>query len=141
MASERNRYGQTSFYLFAMRSILVAIVIIGVIGCGLNAETRTKITFVNNTDSPICYYNIGAPREPAYCTTIEPNRTKSLRISCSSAERVDTAGTTVVLTEGPDDREIYRQGARCIEWTESGGEIVIEQTGDRLVVTDNLPEN
>ena len=120
-----------------MRSILVAILIIVTVGCDLNPETRTRITFVNNTDSHICYYSDVISRVPENCLEVKPGK-KSVRISCSSGERVDTAGTTVVLTDGPGGREIYSKGALCTEWTESGGQIVIEQSGDGFVITDSL---
>jgi hypothetical protein len=108
--------------------------------CDLDPETTTKITVVNYTDSLICYFNAIGEQTPENCGEIEPGDKETWRISCSSGQRVDTAGTTAVLTAGPGGREIYRRGARCTEWSDSGGQIVVDHTGSRFVVVDSLPD-
>jgi hypothetical protein len=118
--------------------VLIAVIVL-VSACDLNPETTTKITVVNYTDSPICYFNALAEQVPENCGEIKPRGKETWRISCSSGERVETAGTTAVLTAG--GREIYRRGARCVDWSDSGGQIVVDQTRSRFVVVDSLPES
>jgi hypothetical protein len=119
--------------------VLIAVIVL-VSACDFDPETTTKITIVNYTDAPICYFNAIAEQAPENCGEIEPRGKETWRISCSSGQRVDTAGTTVVLTAGPRGREIYRRGARCTQWSDSGGQIVVDYTGSRFVVVDSLPD-
>ena len=121
---------------------IVALILVMAItaSTACEGETTTKITVVNYTDSPICYFHDLLRDAPENCEEIKARDKRTFHIQCTSGGRDDTAGTTALLKAGPSGRKIYEKGARCIDWSDSGGQIVVDQTGSRFVVVDSLPD-
>ena len=132
-----------------MRSVLVASLLgfaIVLIACGLTSpdERHIKLTFVNSTDSLLCFNSY----EVDFCATITPRDTSIWRPGCGLAgeQRLTFFLST---REGRREfyrstregrREIYRRTATCNEWEDAGATFIIKQRGDELVVTDSLPD-
>jgi hypothetical protein len=123
-----------------MRSILVALLLGCVIvfsACWLN-ENEVKLTFVNSSDSLLCFnLNSWIAASGDFCNEVKARDTSVWRPGCSPS---GDQPITVVLSVGPGGREIYNRTATCNEWEESGAKFTIEQRGDELVVTDSLPD-
>jgi hypothetical protein len=113
--------------------VLVAVVMIGGLAC-LHEAPRNKLTFVNETDSLLCFNRTSeAAARGDVCSELPADETTVWRPGCGEFDM-----QPVVLTVGRGGPEIYKKTVSCDEWEESGGRIVIEQRGDKLVVTDSL---
>ena len=124
-----------------MRSILVALLLGSLIvfaACWLIDGNTVKMTFVNDSDSGLCFnLSSSAAASGDFCGEVKARDTSVWRPGCSpSGEQ----RLTVVLSIGPGGREIYNRTATCNDWEESGAKFVIVQRGDELVVTDSLPD-
>ena len=127
----RNRSGPRS-----MVWVLVVIVMIGNYAC-LYEAPRTKFTFVNETDSLLCFNRTSeAAATGDSCAELPAHKTTVWRPGCG-----ELGMQPVVLTVGRGGPEIYKTTALCDEWEESGARIVIEQRGDEYVVIDGLSES
>ena len=125
-----------------MRPILVALLLGSVIvfsACWLIDGQTVKMTFVNESDSLLCFNSsLADARTFGYCAEVSPRATAVWRPECGQAGKQPL---TVVLTVGTRGRQIYNRTATCNEWEESGAKFTIEQRGDELVVTDSLPDS
>ena len=101
-------------------------------------ENEVKMTFVNSSDSLLCFNQSSEYAATGdFCNEIKPRATSVWRPGGSpSGERP----VIVVLNAGPRGREIYNRTATCNEWKESGAKFTIEQRGDEFIVTDSLPD-
>ena len=123
-----------------MRSVFIALLLGSIIvfaACWLN-DNDVKLTFVNSSDSLLCFdlSSAGAARV-AFCDEVKPRGTTAWIPGCSpSGDQL----ITVVLTVGQGGREIYNRTATCNEWEDSLATFIIKQSGDELVVTDSLPD-
>ena len=123
-----------------MRSVVLSVCALAILSaCDLTPDTQAKLTFVNNTDTVMCYYPDAADPTGEDCGEVRERKETVWRPKCASGRRVDTAGTTVVLTVGRGGREIYNRTATCKLWNVSGGRIVIDQRNGEFIVTDALP--
>ncbi len=122
-----------------MRPILVALLL----GCAIVfasclAENTVKMTFVNSSDSLLCFdLSSESAARGDFCDEIKPRGTTVWRPGCSQSGEEPL---TIVLTIGQGGSEIYKRTATCNEWEESGAKFTIEQRGDELVATDSLPD-
>ncbi len=121
-----------------MRSILVALLLgslIVAVGCLDEAlgERRIKLTFVNSTDSLLCFNSYGVD----FCNEVTPRDTSIWRPGCGLAGE---QRLTFFLSTREGRREIYRRTATCNEWEDSGGTFIIKQPGDEFIVTDSLQD-
>jgi hypothetical protein len=125
-----------------MRPILVALLLGSVIvfsACWLIDGQTVKMTFVNETDSLLCFnLSSAAAARGEFCDEIKSHGTSVWRPECGQAGKQPL---TVVLSLGPGGREIYNRTATCNEWEASGARFTIERRGDELVVTDSLPDS
>lgn len=124
------RYQTDSAKILLAGLFCAAIVLMS---CG--SDDRPALTFFNNTDSSLCYYEF-KPVE-GVCPEIEPNGKSSFRGECSQGREQPMV---VVITTASSQEEVYKRSASCREWKDSGGTFIIEQRGDKLVVTDSLPD-
>jgi hypothetical protein len=99
------------------------------------------ITFVNNTDSRLCFYesDFETPSlndlDPGLCNRIDAHETiGSMSVLCTSDDT-----KWVILTLGVRGREIYARSATCGEWEDSGATVSIEKVDGEFVVSDGLP--
>jgi hypothetical protein len=107
----------------------------------LTPDTETTLTFVNNTDSLICYFpNSAEAAAGEFCGEVKPRKQTVSRAICASGRKIDTAATTVVLTVGVQGREIYNRTATCKQWSDSHAKFIIDQREGEFVVTDSLPQ-
>lgn len=104
----------------------------------VDTGAQAKLTFVNESDARLCF-NVEQP-SPEYCNDVKPHGTSVWRPGCGYGERAEERNATAVLTVAETGREIYKRTATCKEWNESGGRIVIEESGGELIVTDSLPD-
>ena len=122
-----------------MRPILVALLLGSVIvftACWLS-DNDVKLTFVNSSDSLLCFRlsSAGAARVD-FCDEVKPRGTTAWIPGCSpSGDQL----ITVVLTVGQGGREVYNRTATCNQWEDALATFIIKQSGDELVVTDSLP--
>jgi hypothetical protein len=126
-----------------MRFFVIALLLSGlslVAACDLDPETEAKLTFENNTDSLICYFRGSTDPNADRCNEVKPHKEQVWRTPCTSAGRDESATTKVVLTLGSGGRPIYDRTARCEEWNDSGGRIVIDYRNNDFVVTDSLAQ-
>ncbi len=126
-----------------MRAILVALLLGSVtfFAACLDSGEQVKLTFVNDSDSRLCFNlsSAGAARGDT-CSEVKPRGTSIWRPGCGYGTDAERNPLTVVLTVGPGGREIYNRTALCNEWEESGARFTIEQRGDEFVVTDSLQD-
>lgn len=108
--------------------------------CGLDPfyNGDVKFSFDNRTGSILCK----APASPdGRCfSAIKPLAITKWRQGCASGlkKEVDKAPLTVVLTVKESGREIYKRTASCKDWNATDRKFVIEQQGDKFIVTDSL---
>ena len=123
-----------------MRSILVALLLGCVIvfaACWL-VENRVKMTFVNDSDAPLCFNLSSAAAERGdTCSRVKPRGTTVWSPECSSAGEEPLM---VVLSLEQGGRDVYNRTATCNEWEEPGARFTIEQRGDEFIVMDSLPD-
>ncbi len=123
-----------------MRLVLIALLLGSIIvfaACWLN-DNDVKLTFVNSSDSLLCFRMSSAGAAPVdFCDEVKPRGTTAWIPGCSPS---GDQPITVVLTVGQGGREIYNRTSTCNEWEESGAKFTIEQRGDELVVTDSLQD-
>jgi len=115
---------------------IIEIVILGalLVACNAFPPAPIKLTFVNETDSLLCYGSSSADAASG-CQEVKARRTTVWRPGCGTTGKLPMS---VVLTLGQGGAEVYNRTATCNEW-DSGGKFVIEQAGDDFVVTDSLP--
>ena len=123
-----------------MRSVFIALLLGSIIvfaACWLN-DNDVKLTFVNSSDSLLCFNlsSTGAAKVD-FCDEVEPRGTSVWRPGCS---RPGEEPITVVLTVGQGRREIYNRTATCNEWKDALATFIIKQSGDDFVVSDSLPD-
>ncbi len=122
-----------------MRSVFIALLLGSIIvlsACWLN-ENEVKMTFVNSSDSLLCF-NLSSSSAATgdFCGEVKARGKSVWRPGCSpSGDQL----ITVVLTVGPGGREIYNRTATCNEWEDALATFIIKQSGDELVVSDSLP--
>ena len=111
-----------------MRPILVALLL----GCvtvfaACLRESTIKLTFVNESDSDLCFnLSLADATTFGFCGEVKPRGTTVWRPECSPSGEQPL---TVVLTGRPERRQIYSRTATCNEWEESGAKFTIEQPG------------
>ncbi len=99
------------------------------------------ITFINNTDKELCFYESGfeTPRasdlDPELCSEIEPNEKITYTTICQSDWL-----KWVILTVGESGPQIYARVATCGEWEDSGATITVDEPDGGFAVTDSLPD-
>jgi hypothetical protein len=124
-----------------MRSVFIALLLllgsIIVFAACLN-EKDVKLTFVNSSDSLLCFeLSSAGAAEGDICDEVQPRGTTVWRPGCSpSGEKP----LTVALTVRPERRQIYDRTATCNEWEDAQATFIIKQSGDELVVSDSLPD-
>jgi hypothetical protein len=122
-----------------MRWIVAAFLLLGFVivfsACGIDGHI-IKLTFVNESDSRLCFNlsSADAARGDS-CNEVKPRGTSDWRPECASEQPL-----TVVLSVREGGREIYNRTATCNEWEASGAKFTIEQRGGDFVVTDPLPD-
>ena len=138
MASTRS--GALAETNIEMRPILVALLLGSVIvfaACWLS-DNDVKLTFVNSSDSLLCFdLSSAGAAEVDFCDEVKPRGTSAWIPGCS---RSGDQPITVVLTVGQGGREIYNRTATCNEWKDALATFIIKQSGDELVVSDSLPD-
>jgi hypothetical protein len=120
-----------------MRLILIAL-LLGSAAVLTSCEGYVDLTFVNETDSRLCYstYLPDADETLDCSADVKPQGTTHWAPDCGPP---DTAKTTLVLTVSPRGPTIYQSvDATCREWRDSGGKITIRRAGGEFVVTDSL---
>ncbi len=122
-----------------MRSVFIALLLGSIIvlaACWYN-DNDVKLTFVNSSDSLLCFRlsSAGAARVD-FCDEVKPRGRSAWIPGCSPS---GDQPITVVLTVGPGGREIYNRTATCNEWEDALATFIIKQRGDELVVSDSLP--
>ncbi len=101
-------------------------------------ERDIKMTFVNSSDSLLCFDVSSADAAAGGpCAEVKPRGTSVWRPGCSQSGEEPL---TVVLSVPPGGREIYNRTATCNEWENALATFIIKQGGDELVVTDSLPD-
>ena len=138
MASARS--GALAETNIMMRPVLVASLLGAIIvfaACWLN-DNDVKLTFVNSSDSLLCFESSSASAARGnICEEVKPRGTTVWRPGCSpSGDQL----VPVVLTVGQGGREIYNRTATCNEWEDALATFIIKQSGDELVVSDSLPD-
>ncbi|MEX2392246.1 MAG: hypothetical protein WD904_11710 [Dehalococcoidia bacterium] len=115
--------------------IVVAMLLGGLLVLTACSESnRPELTFFNNTDSLICFYET-EPVQGA-CPEVMPHSKVQFRGECSQSGEQPMV---VVLTSAAEQREVYRRTASCQEWKESGT-LIIERREDGFLITDSLPD-
>ncbi len=122
-----------------MRPILVALLLGWVIVSAACLDERTiKLTFVNSSDSLLCFnLSSAAAARGDTCGEVKPRGTTVWRPECGQAGEQPL---TVVLSVPPGGREIYNRTATCNEWEDAQATFIIKQRGGELVVADSLPD-
>jgi hypothetical protein len=98
------------------------------------------ITFVNNTDSQLCFYESDFEKptmndlDPDRCNRLEAQERVTYSTLCLS-DRLKW----VLLKEDVAGPLIYARSATCGEWEDSGATVTIEEVDGEFVVTDSLP--
>jgi len=98
------------------------------------------ITFVNNTDSMLCFYEseFETPRlndlDPGRCNRLEAQERVTYDTICQSDWL-----KWVLLKEDVAGPLIYARSATCGQWEDSGATVTIEEVDGEFVVTDSLP--
>ena len=116
------------------------LVLLGILGSCLGPpRERVDLTFVNATESLLCYYPSSTDAAGSdTCPEVKPSARTVWRPSCGHQD-TDKVPLTVVLTIAPNGRVIYDRTAACGEWRRAYATFIIEQRGDQFVVTDSLP--
>jgi hypothetical protein len=123
--------------------LLVPLIMVGVmlllLACDLEGSGfDVQLTFVNETDSSLCFVpSVRESRISGSCREIKANDTTKIKQGCGRPEEILFR---VIVSVGPDERDIYDVTAPCKDWRDSDGSITIRQRGDDFVVTDALPD-
>lgn len=119
-------------------AFLLGILVVG-IGCLDEAlgERHIKLTFINSTDSLLCFNTSGA----VFCDEVKPRDTSFWSPGCGIGKGAGQNPIAVVLTAKEGERRIYERTATCNQWEDSGGTFIIKQVGDEIIVTDSLPDS
>ena len=122
-----------------MRSVFITLLLGSIIvfaACWLS-ENDVKLTFINSSDSLLCFnLSSSAAATGDFCGEVKPRGTTAWIPGCSPS---GDQPITVVLTVGPGGREVYNRTATCNEWEDALATFIIKQSGDELVVSDSLP--
>jgi hypothetical protein len=121
------------------RGVFIALLLssIIVLAACLYNDNDVKLTFVNSSDSLLCFnLSSSAAATGDFCGEVKPRGTTAWIPGCSpSGDQL----ITVVLTVGPGGREVYNRTATCNEWEDALATFVIKQSGDEFFVADSLP--
>jgi hypothetical protein len=122
-----------------MRSVFIGLLLGSIIvfaACWYN-DNDVKLTFVNSSDSLLCFnLSSSAAATGDFCDEVKPRGTTAWIPGCSPS---GDQPITVVLTVGPRGREIYNRTATCNEWEDALATFIIKQSGDEFFVADSLP--
>jgi len=123
-----------------MRFVLTALLFVCLASAGCDAfrHSEVKVTFLNSTDSLLCF-DLSSPADTTFCDEVKPRGKTTWRPGCGYGAPDEVFDLTVVLTVASDRREIYSRTANCKVWNDAHATVIIKQVGDQFVVADSLP--
>lgn len=118
---------------------LAIIAVVVLTGCFGPPRERLDLTFINSSESDLCYHRSMADANGSDACPEVPASGKTVwRPSCGRND-TDPLPFTVVLTDKVDGHIVYNRTATCGEWRGARATFIIKQVDDELLVTDSLP--
>lgn len=119
-------------------ALLIGILAIST-GCWLLNEEAVKIKVDNRSSEVVCLYSTMPGVLGGSCLDpMEPRTNRARKFGCGEGPGVDKNPLTVAITVQEGNSLIYARTEECRGWQDYEVTLVVEQSGDEVVVTDPL---